>query len=181
MSDALPRPDPATLDPFFARYLEVVPDGSVLDLLAEQARATQALLRDLPDAHAQYRYAPGKWSVQEVLGHLVDAERIFTYRALCFARGETAALPGFDHDAYVAAAQFDARSLRSLLEEYAAVRQATLRFYESLTPEAAARSGIANGRRVSVAALAWITAGHERVHQRTLRERYLGSEAANFS
>jgi len=172
MPAALLRPAPGSVADFYTPYIAAVPDGNVLDRLMEQAHATQALLRGLSNEQALHCYERGKWSVKEVLGHLTDAERVFTYRAMCFARGEEAALPGFDHDAYVARAGFNRRSVTSLLEEYASVRASTLRFYESLTDEEAARVGVANGNRVSAGALAWITAGHERSHQRSLREKY---------
>lgn len=174
MPQVIPRPESGDYSPFHADYVAAVPEGNVLDRLMEQAHATQALLRGITGKQALHRYAEGKWSVKEVLGHLIDAERVFAYRALCFARADNTELPGFDQDAYVAAAGFDRRSLSDLLDEYAAVRAATMRLYESFGEEELARGGIANGQRVTVGALAWIIAGHERNHQRALREKYLG-------
>lgn len=178
MPTTIQRPLPGEYGHAHEAYIEAVPEGNILDRLVEQAHATQALLRGL-DQDAQTRpYAPGKWNIKEVLCHLTDAERIFCVRALCFARGETAELPGFDHDSYVATSCAARRSLSNLLEEYASVRGATLRLFESFSEEDLTRSGTASGQRVSVRALAWIIAGHERHHQRLLRERYLsGTEA----
>ena len=120
-------------------------------------------------------YAPGKWTLKEVLGHLIDDERIFAYRALCVARNETAPLPGFDENRYVAATHFEERPLPVLLREYHAVRQATITFFESLTQEEWCRTGIVNGYTASVRGLAFHIVGHELHHLRVIRERYLRS------
>lgn len=167
------RPDADEFAPYYVRYVEQVPDGDVLETLERQLEAMVALMDRVGEEGAARRYAPGKWSVKELLGHLVDAERIFTYRAVCAARGETGGLPGFDENAYVAGADFDARTLNSLLGELTAVRRATLTFYRGLSSAALTRTVVANGVRVSVRALAWITAGHERHHMRIVEERYL--------
>lgn len=131
------------------------------------------LLRRFGEESGGVRYAAGKWSVREAVGHMADAERVFTYRALRFARADATPLPGFDENAYVAAAGFDRRTLADLAEEFADVRRATVSFFCALDPEALAMPGTANGARVTVGALAWIIAGHERHHARILRERYL--------
>ncbi len=169
----IPRPAPGEHGAYYARYVEAVPDGDLLRTLEDQAEATLALLREVGAARGGFRYAPGKWSVREVVGHLADTERVMTHRALRFARGDEAELPGFDQDAYVAAAGFDRRSLADLAEELADVRKATLKLFGGMDVEAFERGGVASGSRVTVRALAWITAGHERHHQRILRERYL--------
>jgi uncharacterized damage-inducible protein DinB len=165
-------PDADEYAPFYAGYVAAVPTGDVLATLADQHDATAALLAGLDEPRARHRYAPGKWSVKEMVGHLADTERVFAYRAVCAARGETAALPGFDENAWVAAASFDARPLASLLAELRVVRQATLALYRSLDEAALARRVVANGAPVTARALVWITAGHERHHQNVLRERY---------
>lgn len=159
--------------PSHARYVALVPPGDVLATLEAQLADTVALLDALGEARADHRYAPGKWSAREVVGHVIDTERIVTYRALCAARGEAAPLPAFDENAYVAAADFDARSLNSLLGELTAVRRATLAFFRHLGEAALARRAVANGAPMSARAAAWIVAGHERHHQTLLRERYL--------
>lgn len=171
------RPQEDEYASYHARYVDVVPEKDILDCLVNQSHALQVVLRSADDGWGMHRYAPGKWSVKEILGHLIDSERIFCYRALCFARGEKGELPGFDHDAYVAVANFDQRPLGSFLKDLAALRTATLRLFESFTEEELDRSGTANGQRVTVRGLAFIIAGHERHHQRVLRERYMAGAA----
>lgn len=167
------RPGADEFAPYYARYVEAVPDGDVLDTLERQLEEMVALMDGFGEAGSAHRYAEGKWSVKEVLGHVADAERIFTYRALCAARGEAGALPGFDENRYVAGANFDGRTLNSLLGELTAIRRATLAFFRSLDASTLTRRVTANGVSVTVRALAWIVAGHERHHQNVLRERYL--------
>lgn len=169
---AIPRPAASEYAPFFETYVSKVPPGDVLATLARQVEETAALLDGLGDAEAEYRYLPGKWSIKEVVGHIADSERIFVYRALCAARGERVELPGFDEDAYVAAAHFDRRSLRDLVAELRAVRAATLSFFASLGEEDLARAHSANHKPYTVRSVAYIIAGHERHHARLLAERY---------
>jgi DinB superfamily len=119
------------------------------------------------------RYAPGKWTLKEVVGHLIDDERIFAYRALCVARGDARRLPGFDENEYVAATDFESRPLPRLIAEYRAVRAATLALFAPLTAEEWVRRGNVNGYEASVRGLAFHVAGHELHHLRTLREKYL--------
>ena len=130
------------------------------------------MLGTLSEARALHRYAPGKWSVKEVLGHLCDTERIYAYRALRFARNDATPLPGFEEDDYVPAGRFDARPLRDLLDEWQAVRSATLALYRGLDGDALLRRGVANGNLISVRAMAWLAAGHALHHLGVLRERY---------
>jgi uncharacterized damage-inducible protein DinB len=167
------RPAADEFAPYYAKYVDAVPDGDVLQTLESQLETTVALVDEIGEARAGHRYAEGKWSVRELLGHLVDAERIFVYRALCAARGETGALPGFDEQTYVVGGGFEARTLGSLLGELTSVRRATLSLFRNLDAGALDRRVTANGVPVSARALAWITAGHERHHARILRERYL--------
>lgn len=170
----IPRPAPHEYAPFYARYIEHVPEGSHLPALLEaQATELDVLLAGLDEAKALHRYAPGKWSIKEMVGHLADAERIMTYRLLRIARGDATALAGFDEDAYVAVAAFDRRSLADLMAEFQAVRRATLALIRSLDAEAFARCGIANQNPVSAAAIAHILFGHTAHHMAVLRERYL--------
>jgi uncharacterized damage-inducible protein DinB len=159
--------------PYYQKYIDTVPTGNVLDTLEGQLSETVALLDRFGEARGGHRYAPGKWSVKEVVGHITDAERVFVYRAMCAARAEPGALPAFDENAYVANAGFDARTLNSLLGEFTAVRRATLSLFRNPTEEQLARRVVANGNPVSARAIAWIVAGHERHHQRLLAERYL--------
>jgi hypothetical protein len=172
---AIPRPVEGQFAHFHAAYVRDVPDGDVLALLERQGRETIALLRGLSETQSQHRYAPGKWSIREVVGHLIDAERVFTYRALSFARGDANALPGFDENAWGAATNAHRRPIAELLDELAAVRAATLALFRGFSDAEVARAGVASGQRMSVAGLAYVTAGHERHHVRILKERYLTS------
>lgn len=167
------RPAPDEFAPYYGRYIDRVPDGDIVATLREQVRETVALLRAIPDAKAGFRYAPDKWSIREVVGHLGDCERIFTYRALRIARGDDTPLAGFDENAYVSRARLDDRSFAGLIDEYAAVRAASVALFHALFPEEWTRRGMASEKGVSVRALAWITAGHELHHLAVLKERYL--------
>jgi uncharacterized damage-inducible protein DinB len=157
---------------YYSRYIDLVPGEDALPHLESQIVTSLAALRPLDDARAMHRYAPGKWSVKEVVGHVMDAERVWAYRALRFARADAAPLPGFDENAWVPAGRFDRRPLGDLLDEWAAARASTLALYRGFDEEALLRHGTADGNPMSVRALGWITAGHERHHLTILRERY---------
>ena len=167
------RPAPSEYAPYYGRYIALVPDGPIVETLRDQIVETTTLLASFPEAKGDHRYQPGKWSVKEVIGHMIDSERVFSYRALRFARRDETPLPGFEQDDYVPAGAFGRRTLRDLIEEFRAVREATVHLYRHLDEEALSRSGIANENRMSVRALAWSIAGHERHHVGVLRERYL--------
>lgn len=178
MSSPAPRlavapPLPTEYPAYFKQYMAEVPVGDILPLLERQVRDTVALLGGLNDKQALHRYAPGKWSVKEVLGHVIDSERVFAYRAMAFARGERQSLPGYDEDSWVAAASFDARPLPGLLDELQRVRAATVAMFAGMADETWNRVGTANNRATSVRSMPFILAGHERHHVRILRERYL--------
>ena len=160
-------------DPHFAGYISRVLAGTdILALLARQREETQGRLRAIPESRGAHRYAPGKWSVREIVLHLSDTERIMAYRALRVARGDTTPLPGFDENAYTPASGADAVPLAELAAEFGDVRQATLALFRHLPPESWTRRGTASGAPISVRALAWIIAGHERHHLAVLAERY---------
>jgi uncharacterized damage-inducible protein DinB len=167
------RPAPTEHVPYYARYIDLVPEGSILAALETQIGETIALLAPLSEARARHRYAAGKWSVAEVVGHIADSERVFAYRALRFARADATELPGFEGDDYVANARFDERPLADVLREFESVRAATLSLFRSLDEEAWGKGGVANEAPVTVRALAWIIAGHELHHRALLAERYL--------
>jgi hypothetical protein len=167
------RPHESEYAPFYAGYVSQVPDGDPIALLAQQIEDTTRLLAGLGEERAAFRYAPGKWSIKEVVGHLSDSERVFSYRALRIARNDRTPLPAFDENAWMPYGNFDARSLADLLDELKHVRRSTLALYGSLTPEMVARQGTASQKEVTVRALIYITAGHERHHRRMLEERYL--------
>lgn len=160
---------------YFARAKGAGPD--VLAQLAAQGTRTSALLAAVPEARGGFRYAAGKWSIKEVVGHLADSERIMAYRALRIGRGDRTPLAGFDQDPYVAVAGFDARPLADLAAELAAVRVSTLALLSHFDAAALARRGIANDKEISVRALAAIIAGHELHHVAILEERYLTPRA----
>ncbi len=168
------RPDASEYAPFLGTYVAEVPAGDVLQILEEQGHGTQRLLAGLSETQALQRYAPGKWSVKEVVGHLMDSERVFAYRALRFARADATALPGFDEQAWVPAGHFDARPLLALAAELEQVRRGTLALFRSFDAATLARRGTASNHEISVRALAYVIAGHERHHLRILRERYWG-------
>lgn len=168
----MPRPRPDEYAPHFQSYVDRVPDGDVLATLERQGSTTAALFAGVGEARAGYQYAPGKWAVRRVLQHVVDGERLFAYRALCLARGETASLPGFDEDLYAANDGSSGRRLADITAEFVVVRAATLALFRGFDAAAWARRGTANGRPASVASLPWITAGHELHHLAVLRERY---------
>jgi hypothetical protein len=172
MSVLTSRPEPGEYRDDYGRYIARVPAGDLGAILREQVGATLRLLSPLDEARARHRYAPGKWSVGEVVGHLADAERVFAYRALRFARRDATPLPAFDENAWVPAAEFGRRSLASLLQEFAAVRSATVALFESLDEPSWFARGAASGHVVSVRALGCIIAGHEQHHLAILRERY---------
>jgi len=169
----IPRPGPGDYAPHLAPYIELVPAGALLDHLEIQARHFEALLGEVGPERALFRYAPGKWSIKELVGHVSDTERIMAYRLLCVARGDTTPLPGFEEDAYVRAAHADARSLEDLTSEFFAVRRATLALLRGLDAGDLARRGTASGHPVSASALAHVIAGHLAHHGRILEEHYL--------
>ncbi len=178
MADYEGRPAPDEYAPFYGRYIERVPAGGIVGILARQVDDTVALLEGLSDTAAEHRYAPGKWSIKEVVGHVADGERVFAYRALRFGRGDAIALPGFDENEYVPAGRFDDRSLASVLDELVAVRRATVALLDGLPADAWLRRGVASGADVTVRALACMTAGHELHHRALLEERYRVRELA---
>lgn len=167
------RPGTDEYAPYYGTYIGKVPDGDLRAMLASQLAETLALIRSVPESRGGHRYAPDKWSIKGVLGHLADSERIFSYRALRIGRGDTTPLPGFEQDDYVPMGNFDARTLRDLADELAAVRQATLHLFAHLDQAAFERRGTASGKPVSVRALAYIIAGHELHHVGILKTRYL--------
>jgi hypothetical protein len=167
------RPQVGEYAAYYDKYVATVPDGNVVDILRAQRDETVRLFGSIDEAKASHRYAAGKWSIAEVLGHVTDTERVFTYRAVTFARGDRTPLPSMDQEVWSAGSNASRRTLESLVEEYQAVRAATLALFGSFSDTEFAREGVASDNRVTVRGLAWITAGHERHHMKILRERYL--------
>jgi uncharacterized damage-inducible protein DinB len=171
----LARPQPGEYAPYYERYISLVQGEDILDTLDQQRRQTMLLLCGRDDEDGDFRYAPDKWSVKEVLGHVCDAERIFAYRALRISRADTTPMEGFEQDDYVRNGPFARRSLSDLVEDFIAVRRATLSLLRNLDEAAWSRRGSANKNEVSVRALAYIIAGHELHHRRILEEKYFAA------
>jgi hypothetical protein len=167
------RPQPGEYGDYYETYLQLVPEDSALAVLRDQAQRTWDFLHKLGEKAGQHRYAPGKWSVKEVVGHLCDTEWIFAVRALRIARGDATPQPGYDQEAYVAAAGFDHLALKDLAEEYRLLRLSSLRLFSGLRDEMALFRGEANGLPLTARAVPFILAGHERHHLKVIIERYL--------
>lgn len=176
---AATKPAPTEHAPEFSKYVTLVAEGDIIQTLEQQIENSLSLLRTIPSDKANFRYAPDKWSVKELLGHLIDSERIFSYRALCFARNDQTPLPGYEQNDYVREGNFDSRNLADMAEEFATVRRATIQLFRPLNETEWLRHGKANENDVSVRALAYIIAGHELHHMGVLRSRYL--ETATIS
>lgn len=165
------KPEPDEYAPYYGRYIQLV-GGDAISAMRSQGAGTPRLLSGVTETQAMFRYEPGKWCVKEVLGHVVDAERVFAYRALRFAREDSTPLPGFDENKWMPAARYDRRPLKDIVAEYGAVRAATLALFQSLEEPALTRRGSASGHEMSVRALAHVIAGHELHHVAVLKERY---------
>lgn len=166
-------PDHSEAAEYYFTYIDQVPAGDICEILEGQLPEVLAQLRGISEEQSLLRYAPGKWSIREVVSHLNDTERLFTFRALWFARGFDTPLPSFDQDVAIAQAAADERSWSSHVDELVAVRAATVGFFRSLPDEAWRRRGIASDNPFTVRALAYIVAGHLAHHSRVVRERYL--------
>jgi uncharacterized damage-inducible protein DinB len=168
------RPDSTEYAPYYEKYISLVPGDNIVATLSSQIEDTLKLLRVLSESQGELRYAPDKWSIKEVIGHLIDAERIFTYRALRMARSDRTPLPGFDENFYVETGNFSDRRVAELADEFQAVRKSGVYFFRHLGEEALARRGVASDNEVSVRSIAHIIAGHELHHLGIIRTRYLG-------
>jgi hypothetical protein len=173
------KPEETEYLPYYASYISLVQDGDIRATLGNQLPETLTLLQSIPEERAGFRYAPGKWSIKELVGHIIDGERVFAYRALRFARNDQTPVPGFEQDDYIREASFDACALADLAAEFSSVRQSSLFLFKHLSEEAWTRRGTANDSEVSVRALAYIIAGHELHHREVLRSKYLQAESAN--
>jgi hypothetical protein len=167
------RPQPGEYAPYYERYISLIQSSDILATLDEQRRETLLLLSGRTGEEGNHRYADDKWSVKEVLGHVNDTERVFAYRALRISRNDPTNIEGFEQDDYVRFGPFAKRTLEDLVEDYIAVRRATLTLFRNLYEDAWMRRGVANRNEVTVRALAYIIAGHEVHHRRILQEKYL--------
>jgi hypothetical protein len=171
-AEKIGRPESNEYAPYYDRYISLVGEGNIVATLDSQRRDTMMLLSCRTNADGDFRYAPGKWSAKEIVGHVCDTERVFAYRALCVARGDRTPLPSFDQDAYARNGPFAQRPLSELIEDYIAVRRASLTLFRNLDDQAWKRRGIANNNETSVRALAFMIAGHELHHRKILEEKY---------
>jgi len=169
LPDMISRPESNEYAEFYKNYIARVPEGSVIDFLARQPQNYRQLLRSISEEDAGAAAAPGKWSVKQVLGHICDGERVMTYRALRFARGDQQELHGFEQDDYVAEAGSNGRKLADLLDEFESIRKSTVALLNSLPAGSETRTGVANGNPVTVRALVYIVAGHAQHHYEVLK------------
>lgn len=174
---SLKKPESDEYASYYAGYIQDLPDENIVSYLESQVQEFESVLKDLPAEKASFRYAPGKWSVKEVLGHINDTERIMSYRLLRIARGDTTELAGFEENDYVRNAGSEQLTVTELLNEFIAVRSATVALVKPLTHEAWLRVGSANKTRVSARAVLYIIAGHAAHHIKLIRERYLLNSA----
>ncbi|HEX8474101.1 MAG TPA: DinB family protein [Pyrinomonadaceae bacterium] len=176
------KPEAGEYLPYYEKYVSLVPDeDGIVAVLGRQLGETVALLRSIPESRGNFRYGADKWSIKELVGHMIDTERIFAYRALRFARNDKTPLPGYEQDDYVREASFDDYPLGELAAEFESVRRASLYLFKHLNGEASRRRGTANEGTASVRALAYIIAGHELHHMAILRDRYLASDEGNLA
>ncbi len=167
------RPEMNEFDSYYERYISLIADGDIISTLANQVSETLDLLNEISAEKSDFQYASGKWSVKELVGHVIDTERIFAYRALRIARGDKTPIEGYEQDDYIKYAAFAKCSLGDLAEEFALVRKANVLMFKNLSETAWHRRGVANNKEISVRALAYISAGHEIYHVNILKERYL--------
>lgn len=166
-------PETSEYQPYYEKYIALVQGDDLAETLDHQLSDSLGMLCRISEAKSMHRYEPGKWSIKEVLGHLIDSERIFAYRALRFARKDHTPLSGFDQDPYVSAGRFDERPWSELVAEFEHVRRSTILFFRGVKPEAERLFGVANNSPITVRALGYVIAGHELHHMGILRERYL--------
>ncbi|GAB3819923.1 DinB family protein [Pontibacter rugosus] len=165
-------PTPEEYNGFLANYVQQAKADDLIEGLTASYVFITGMVQGLTEEQLLYRYAPGKWSIKELLVHMIDAERIFSYRALRFARQDKTELPGFDEGAYTEASKADARDINSIIAEYTSLRTATIELFKSFDEEALSQKGVASGLEVSVRALGFVILGHEVHHQKIIRERY---------
>ena len=167
------RPNTNEYGAYYQGYIDKVPAGTIVDNLKKSIAETKAVILSIPESKGDYAYAEGKWTIKELLSHMIDVERVMSYRAMCVARNDKTSLPGFDHDNYVVESNASARTIVDLMEEFAAVRMATVLQFQHFTDKMLIRIGTASENPVSPRALGFIILGHEAHHMSILKERYL--------
>jgi uncharacterized damage-inducible protein DinB len=168
------HPDLDSVPAFYRGYVNNVKDHDMYEALRTSNKQALDLVRSIPEANGEFRYAPGKWSIKELLCHMMDTERIFAYRALRFARKDKTPLPGFEENDYAPEANAHAKSIKEIADQMERLRQTTIDLFEGFTPEMLQRKGIASNSELSVVNLGFIIPGHETHHRKVLQERYLG-------
>jgi hypothetical protein len=171
------RPQPAEYDPYYQKYISLVPEDDIIPALADQPSELKSLFERVPEEKGTFAYEDGKWTVKEVLSHLIDGERMFAYRVLRVARGDRTPIEGFEQDGYIENSHANRRPLAELLREFELLRDANVMLFKNLEPGDWVRVGTANNVEISVRSLAWIMVGHVRHHIAILNERYLGLPA----
>jgi uncharacterized damage-inducible protein DinB len=166
------KPKSGDYNPYYHRYISLIGDDDIIDVLEEQRKTSEKFLKTFTEEQGNYSYADGKWTMKEVLGHVIDTERIMAYRALAFARNEEQSLPGFEQDDYVAESNFNKRSLIDMISEFRTVRESNIILFKSFDDEILKRRGTASESEITVLALIFIIAGHEKHHMKILREKY---------
>lgn len=169
----MPQPNLQTVPPFYHNYIKLVPQNNVKEAFERHLADFAELLQSLPEEKWNHRYAEGKWTIKELVQHVIDTERIFAYRALAFARGDQTSLPGFDENLYAANSKADKRKIKDLLQELKAVQVSTALLFASFDEAQLQATGIANGKAIDVNAIGFITVGHTLHHKNILQERYL--------
>jgi len=167
------RPTPVEYPEFYHRYANIVPDGNLMTAFQTCHQNTHLALRGIKNEIADFAYAEGKWTIKQIIQHLIDSERVFAYRALRIGRGDTTPLAGFDENKYAEAINVHSLSLDELLGEFHMVRLTTMQLFSRFTPEQSLQMGVANGGEISVRALAFVIIGHEIHHLNIIKERYL--------
>ena len=169
------KPKPGDNNPYYDRYINLIEDDDIIVALKEQIKTSENFLKTLTEEQGNYSYADGKWTMKEVLGHVIDTERIMAYRALAFARNEKQSLPGFEQDDYVAESNLKKRSLIDMINEFRTLRESNINLFKGFDAEILNRRGTASGSEVTVLALIYIIAGHEKHHMKILKEKYLNN------
>ena len=167
------RPETSEYDPYYERYISLVADSDIIGVLGAQPTRLQDIFTAMPEENGEFRYAEGKWSIKELLGHVIDGERMFAYRTFRISRGDETPIEGFEQDGYIENAHSNDRSFADLLDEFSLLRRANMIFFKNLTDDAWLRVGTANKVKVSVRALIYIMAGHIEHHFEILKDRYL--------
>lgn len=175
----LPRPGASEHGEYYGRYIGLVPDGDILETLRDQLGDTLRLLQGVTEERETYRYGEGKWSIREVVGHLIDTERLFTFRALAIARSDGVDLPGMEQDEWAENSNAHQRRLDDMMQEWAALRRANIHMFAAMDEETGRRSGRASGFAFTVRCFPWLIAGHERWHRALLERDYGLTPPAN--